>query len=1202
MALGPSRDRTVILDTRRARELYQYVQVADLIPGGPQTRDEDSSNHSAGLGPYCQLVALRCRAAKVLLNVMDKDTMYSLSDASTVATANDIELCEDPVVRTCSGAVPLEGRVCETTIRMTATGDAHPMFVVNDLSNSPFRHLDVVSGHPYYRFYAGTPITTRDGVNIGSLAFLDTRAREGLTQNEEQCLGRAAAQVMSYLEINRQAIEGRRAVHLARSLDYFIVGKESLISDAPRSVVENTDIYGHSAPQQSESTNQKSPAAMRSFSFAFGYVADNELKSDASEETGNDSRMHSEVDVESRSHSHIFGRAANLLRQGFGDMGQDCSVVFVTLKNRLLRALPKSSGLVKVIAASTSSRPFLLDEGSSSLPLQDETLGSLIQHYPDGCLFVLGEVGSSSEEEDEDNVVANSERKTRKRTEVEALRAAFPHAHQLLFAPLWDSDVAAYVHSVFVTNSADDRSLSATVELSFLNSFCSSVATECTRVEAKKEDKQKSDFVGTISHEMRSPLHGILASVEFMTDTSLSNYQQSLIDTVQSCGRTLLDTIDHVLDFSKINTFRKNWQAENKRTRGLSNKKRHFRPEDVSVQGTPVMLQLTCVVDIGVVLEEVVDALVLGQTFASTMDITDLSPQSRGRSINNSKKLSEDRVHIFIDVQNTDWAFVTQPGAIRRIVLNLAANALKYTTKGQIIIRLELSEPGDEVENAMILTVMDTGKGIGPKFLECLMYVPFAQENPLAPGTGLGLSIVHNIVTMLGGTINIQSKIGEGTTAKAVIPLRRPLPGQVSTSTTPQSGKSTSSHASHPDDTILSLRNEALGSKAMIYRPQALEDELGGVMRKYVRQWYGLHLTDQLCDADVIIAEEDDLDKLIQTLAAECTYVKTPAIVILCSITSRHDSSYTGNFENSINGVVEWMSMPMAPHKLAKSIRFVLQRSKTTEPQPSNNGRLAPIAEQSNLATPDPAYTPSGLNRMTDGLQEIDLNTLGESDPAHVVQASESISVSQTSQNAQKAITSPEKEQNTAPEFAHAESFPFPTQEEGISPSKRAAPSPSLNQETIRMSSPKENRDSHRIDPLIMVVDDNKINSSLLKTFLTRKRKFTQVDCAENGQEAIDLFTSSQGAHKIVFMDISMPIVDGFEATRAIRDFEKNSTEDGATGTMVIALTGLASSRDQAEAFEAGIDVYLTKPTSLRAVGDLLDSWELHQRMSRNGT
>ena len=65
-------------------------------------------------------------------------------------------------------------------------------------------------------------------------------------------------------------------------------------------------------------------------------------------------------------------------------------------------------------------------------------------------------------------------------------------------------------------------------------------------------DRAKGIFIANISHELRSPLHGILASAEFISDTRLDTLQRTFVDTIDSCGRTLLDVINHVLDFGKL--------------------------------------------------------------------------------------------------------------------------------------------------------------------------------------------------------------------------------------------------------------------------------------------------------------------------------------------------------------------------------------------------------------------------------------------------------------------------------------------------------------------------------------------------------------------------------------------------------------------------------------------------------------------------
>lgn len=91
--------------------------------------------------------------------------------------------------------------------------------------------------------------------------------------------------------------------------------------------------------------------------------------------------------------------------------------------------------------------------------------------------------------------------------------------------------------------------------------------------------------------------------------------------------------------------------------------------------------------------------------------------------------------------------------------------------------------------------------------------------------------------------------------------------------------------------------------------------------------------------------------------------------------------------------------------------------------------------------------------------------------------------------------------------------------------------------------------------------------------------------------------------------DISMPIVNGFEATRAIREIEHTrrttqADEANADGrrknhALIIALTGLASSRDQTEAYKSGVDLFMTKPVSFKEVGRLLDNWEAHGSETR---
>lgn len=133
-------------------------------------------------------------------------------------------------------------------------------------------------------------------------------------------------------------------------------------------------------------------------------------------------------------------------------------------------------------------------------------------------------------------------------------------------------------------------------------------------------------------------------------------------------------------------------------------------------------------------------------------------------------------VELVLDIQGpSKWTFATQPGAVRRIVMNLFGNALKYTKHGYINVSLRTvgqgSQRGDQAvkfdqrdkPTLVKLTVTDTGQGISPEYLRTKIFTPFAQENAKSAGTGLGLSIVRNIVNMLQGEIDIKSILNVGT-------------------------------------------------------------------------------------------------------------------------------------------------------------------------------------------------------------------------------------------------------------------------------------------------------------------------------------------------------------------------------------------------------------------------------------------------------
>jgi anti-sigma regulatory factor (Ser/Thr protein kinase) len=130
-------------------------------------------------------------------------------------------------------------------------------------------------------------------------------------------------------------------------------------------------------------------------------------------------------------------------------------------------------------------------------------------------------------------------------------------------------------------------------------------------------------------------------------------------------------------------------------------------------------------------------------------------------------------VYVSIDPA-CDWMFYAQAGAIRRILMNLFGNSLKYTDRGYICVTLRqeaTSAKRSKVLRTVELVVKDTGKGIGEDFLTHKLFKPFSQEDGLSSGTGLGLSIVKTTVSQLRGCIRVESKVAVGTTITVKLPL-----------------------------------------------------------------------------------------------------------------------------------------------------------------------------------------------------------------------------------------------------------------------------------------------------------------------------------------------------------------------------------------------------------------------------------------------
>jgi signal transduction histidine kinase len=186
-------------------------------------------------------------------------------------------------------------------------------------------------------------------------------------------------------------------------------------------------------------------------------------------------------------------------------------------------------------------------------------------------------------------------------------------------------------------------------------------------------------------------------------------------------------------------------------------------------------MTLTSDVDLAVLCEEVLESSFAGFNFQQSATQFFETPSS---------KAAVPPIAVIVDINKSEnYVFRTQPGAWRRVLMNLFGNALKYTPAGFIRVKLQVTKvtpeftfgaplpsvlntfsdhPQDETfEFRLIIT--DSGIGMSEGYVNNRLFHSFAQENPLSQGTGLGLSIVKQIVESLGGDVEVRSEKGRGT-------------------------------------------------------------------------------------------------------------------------------------------------------------------------------------------------------------------------------------------------------------------------------------------------------------------------------------------------------------------------------------------------------------------------------------------------------
>ena len=409
------------------------------------------------------------------------------------------------------------------------------------------------------------------------------------------------------------------------------------------------------------------------------------------------------------------------------------------------------------------------------------------------------------------------------------------------------------------------------------------------------------------------------------------------------------------------------------------------------------------------------------------------------------------------------------------------------------------------------------------------------------------------------------------------------------------------------DESIVDLRARVRGQKVILHgfdfeTKDPIIREMGRLLKTsittFLVNWYGLRVVPPGQKANIIVANEA-APETISTLVKQATslHKSTPSIIVLCSHSSRFDRSLSLSSQCNVGFVAK----PVGPLKLAKAITQCLE---------GESGTITPA--------PDGPTHSSESSDLSNVFEEVSLSPRG----GEVLDNSR---MAADSANARKAIESPTP--NAIME-KHAE-FPFPQPQPDEKPSflksvtmpadktslqpltdnSTQVASVVLNSMEKVTSAPKELKPKLK-SPTMLLVDDNQINLRLLSTYLTR-RNYEIIEEAQNGLEAVQKVEARQNGYDIVFMDITMPILDGFGATRQIRAIEdtrrrrtseteksmvtaiqsSETQSSNSNSALIIAFTGRSSIEDQTEAVRVGIDLFMTKPVAFKEVGKIIDNW-----------
>ncbi|KAF3047311.1 hypothetical protein E8E11_009196 [Didymella keratinophila] len=1246
--LSPASRIKALSEKKREREVLRYVaayrdlrHLEELSPGPevshlPADHNARQSTDST-LTALCQLAALRMNAQRALVSLIDDKYQHVLAEATPQTSLRGGVPPGEGSKSLWLGSVsiPRSWGVCEQVLALDAgniaAGEGASVIINKDLlDNDRYAQRTYVRDGPQVRFYAGAALISPHGAVVGALCVFDDKPRPvGMPDEDVSYLEDLAGTTIEYLGNYTVKDRFKRGEKLTRGLISFAEGASALLPldnadvsepHSPTTTTSTTSFGSDLEPKSTQDapTEAETPSQAPLTAYAASQVSQagsrgsgqkpkfstgsNTVRAGSTRNTSLRALQDTILPMNSRS---MFARAANVMLASSdldGVLILDASIA--ATGHRQHPAAPQRERLSGSQSDSTAagsksessgedssshssnankgassfsakkcgvlgaapSRPVVNADGTPGTgSLAETNLARLLREYPHGKVFNYTASGNSmSSTEDstshkgshDDFLASDDQRPALSRRSGRASRSSIavsellPGARSVAFVPFWDYERSRWFAGCLCWTNNPDRLLSVSVDLAYFNIFSHSIMRELSRLDAVALNQQKTTFVASISHELRSPLHGILGTLEFIKDTPLDTFQTSMLNSLNSCGQTLLDTINHVMDYSKMSETTKNVS-----TRRLKNTK------TVRLSSKPIKTRRTMkdpAFDLEIATEEVVEAVFAGSSFLPIM-----SPKNASLSPTESTTASattqesepttnRKTCYIILDVgHEQDWIYCFPVGSWKRTVMNLFGNAIKYTKTGS--------------QTTITLTVTDTGSGMSPAFLANRAFQPFAQENPHATGVGLGLSIVRQIIETNGGKIEISSDHTFGTRITVKLSLIRPEAAQI---ILPQRTEYLSwlprlkgrkvciLHRAHADQDVV---DEPQNTKGLAKFTKALTTTLADHLKMDVVQttkWEGN-------DCDLVICPEPSFDYL-NSIREKRTDVKATkaAMTIFVALDALEAATLRSDVRvKNKESVVEIMTQPLGPYKLAYVLNKCLDRFEHPNenvphtPDPSLTFEVNPPQTKSTDTEDPSAFSPPAPTSPTFSPPAVEMPPLVNQPHWHATEKPRAASLT----------------------YSSSENVPTPP---AAAPVIQERPLPVRPKLTI--PSQESSTSSH-----ILITDDNAINRRLLVAFM--KKYNLQYAEAENGLEAVRAYQSSQVKFDAILMDMSMPVMDGMTATRTIRQYEQ---EYNIPRCCIIALTGLASASAKLEAWNSGIDHFMTKPVNFKALEKFLKKEE----------